>query len=143
MPYTQVQLLDQALDKIKKTGLYTNVVMAWNAKAPTDKMYRNAKEHFVAAYDAHLKSAPTANTAGHHGAAATAALSGDDSLESISNSIAQMQMANNAGIRAINDSMATANAELRQALIATQQQVAALARAVNSTHAPAQMQHRP
>ena len=99
MPYTQVQLLDQALDKIKKTGLYTNAVMAWNAKAPTDKMYRNAKEHFVAAYDAHLKSAPTANTAGHHGAAATAALSSDDSLESISNSIAQLQMANNAGIR--------------------------------------------
>ena len=87
------------------------------------------------AYDAHLESGPTANTAGYHGAAATAALSDDDSLESISNSIAQMQMANKAGMHAINNSMSTANAELRQALVATQQQMAELARAVNTAHA--------
>ena len=37
VPYTQVQLLDQALDKIKKTGLYTNAVVAWNAKDPAEK----------------------------------------------------------------------------------------------------------
>ena len=98
------------------------------------------------AYDAHLESGPTANTAGYHGAATAAELSDDDNLESISNSIAQMQMANNAGMRATNDSMSTANAELRQALVATQQQVAAPARAVNSAHAaqaPAQMQQHP
>ena len=46
-------------------------------------------------------------------------------------------MANNANIRAINDNMANANAELQKALVATQQQVAALARAMN-TSAPAQ-----
>ena len=103
VPYTQVQLLDQALDKIKKTGLYTKAMVPWNTKDPADKTYRNAKEHFVSAYDAHLESGPTANTAGYHGAATAATLSDDDSLESISNSIAQMQMANNAGIRAIND----------------------------------------
>ena len=84
------------------------------------------KAHFIEAYDAHLESEPTANTAGYHGAAA--ALSDDDSLGSIKNSIAQMNMANNANIRAMNKSMSTTNAELRQALGATQQQVAALAR---------------
>ena len=84
-----------------------------------------------------------ANTAKYYGAAATTALSDDDSLDSISNSIAQMQMANNAGIRAINDSMSTANVKLRQALVATQQQVAALARAVNSAHATHVPTHHP
>ena len=42
-----------------------------------------------------------------------------------------MNMANNANIRAINESMNTANSELCQALVATQHQVAALARAVS------------
>ena len=96
-------------------------MVAWNAKDPAEKIYRNAKQHFVQTYDTHLESGPTANTTGYHGAAATTALSDDDSLESVPNSIAQMQMANNAGIRAINDSMSTANTELRQALVATQQ----------------------
>ena len=37
-----------------------------------------------------------------------------------------MNMANNANSCAINESMNTSNSELRQALVATQQQVAAL-----------------
>ena len=59
-----------------------------------------------------------AGAAGYHGAAA--ALSDDDSIGSISNSIAQMNMANIANIHAINESMNTANNKLRQALVATQ-----------------------
>ena len=94
VPYSLVQLLDQALDKIKKTGLYVNAVIDWNAKVaanPAEKTYPNLKAHFVAAYDAHLESGPTASTAGYHGAAAATAQSDDeDSLETISNSIAQM-----------------------------------------------------
>ena len=43
-------------------------------------------------------------------------------------------MANNANIRAINESTNTANSELCQALVATQHQVAELARAVNKAH---------
>ena len=37
VPYTLVQLLDQVLDKIKKTGLYTNAVVEWNAKKTRTK----------------------------------------------------------------------------------------------------------
>ena len=37
VPYTVVQLLDQALDKIKKTGIFTNSVTTWNARDPNDK----------------------------------------------------------------------------------------------------------
>ena len=129
MPYTQAQLLDQALDKIKKTGLFTRSVTTWNARDPNDKHWQNMKAHFIATYDAHLESGPTATRAGYHGAAA--ALSVDNSLGSIPNSIPQMNTANNANIRAMNQSMPTTNAKLRQALVVTQQQVAALARAIN------------
>ena len=63
------------------------------------------------------------------------ALSDDNSIGSIINSIAQMNMSNNANmIRAINGSMSTTNSKLRQALVATQQQAAALASAVNDAH---------
>ena len=37
VPYTMVQLLDQAPDKIKKTGIFTNTVTMWNACDPNDK----------------------------------------------------------------------------------------------------------
>ena len=45
-----------------------------------------------------------------------------------------MNMTINANIRAINESMNTANNELLQALVATQQQVGALESAVNEAH---------
>ena len=53
------QLLDQALDKIKKTGIFTNSVTTWNARNPNDKNRQNMKAHFITAYDAHLESGPT------------------------------------------------------------------------------------
>ena len=137
--FNKAQLLDQALDKIKKTGIFANSmksVTTWNARGPNNKNWQNMKAHFIEAYDVHLESGPTANTVGYHGAAA--ALSNDDSLCSIPNSIAQMNLANNPNIRAMNKSMSTVNAKLRQALFVTQQQVAALARAINQNHqAPA------
>ena len=52
------QLVDQALDKIKKTGIFTNSVTAWAARDPNDKDWQNLKAHFIAAYDAHLESGP-------------------------------------------------------------------------------------
>ena len=66
------------------------------------------------------------------------ALSDDDSLGSIAGSLAQMQMANNANTKVLHDnlsSISTGTNELRQALLATQQQVAALARAINDPNA--------
>ena len=132
VPYTMVQLVDEGLSKIKKTGIFTANVTTWAARDAAEKNWQNMKAHFIAAYDAHLESGPTAGTAGYHGAAA--AMSDDDSLGSITNSIAQMNMANNANIRAMNDTMSTTNEEMRKALVATQQQVAALAKIINDNH---------
>ena len=39
VPYTLVQLIDQGLDKIKKTGLYTSEVVAWNARDAAEKTW--------------------------------------------------------------------------------------------------------
>ena len=36
--YMQAQLLDQALDKIKKTGLFIQTIVTWNALLPNDKI---------------------------------------------------------------------------------------------------------
>ena len=47
-----------------------------------------------------------------------------------------MNMANNANISAMNETMSTANAEMRQALVATQQQVAELAKMINRAIKP-------
>ena len=60
VPYTQEQLLDQALDKIKKTGLFIQNVVTWNALPPADKKWATFKAHLTRAYDAHLDSGPTA-----------------------------------------------------------------------------------
>ena len=109
---------------------------AWAACDPNNKNWQNLKAHFIAAYVANLESGPTANTSGYHEAAA--ALSDDDSLGSIKNSIVQMNMANIVNIRAMSESMSTANEEIRQALVAMQQQVAALPKVINQGHqAPA------
>ena len=35
VPYTQAQLLDQALDKIKKMGLFIQTIVTWNALPPS------------------------------------------------------------------------------------------------------------
>ena len=45
VPYTMAQLVDQALDKIKKTGIFTNSVTAWAARDPNDKNWQNLKAH--------------------------------------------------------------------------------------------------
>ena len=37
VPYTMVQLLDQAPDRIKKTRISTNSVTMWNTPDPNDK----------------------------------------------------------------------------------------------------------
>ena len=37
VPYTQAQLTDQVLVKIKKTGLFINNVVTWNARPDNEK----------------------------------------------------------------------------------------------------------
>ena len=104
IPYTTEQLLDRALDNIKKTGLFIMAVVEWNGFDPANKTWNEFKAHFTEAYEARLDSGPTAATAGYHGTA-MASTEDDDSLGSIAGSLAQMQMANNANTRVLHESI--------------------------------------
>ena len=139
VPYSSVQLLDKGLDNVKKTGIFITAIVEWNGFVDADKSWNNFKAHFAEAFAARLDSGPTAATAGYHGAAMALAEDDDSSLGSLAGSLAQMQMANNANTQALHESISgisTGTTELRQALLATQQQVAALARAVHARDAP-------
>ena len=41
VPYTQANLTDQALDKMKKTGMFTNNVVTRNARPDNEKTWQN------------------------------------------------------------------------------------------------------
>ena len=136
--YSQAQLLDRALDNIKQTGLYMMAFMDWNRYDPANKTWEISKAHFVQAYELRLNSGPMSGAAVYLGA--TAAYSNDDSLGNSSGSLAQMQVANNVNARAPTNNMSaisTGTNELRHTLLATQQQLAVLAGAVNNSSAPA------
>ena len=135
--YTNSQLINRVLDGVKQTGLYTIAVQVWSGVPQQDKTWATFEELFVKAYELRLDSSPIARAAGYHGAAHT--LSNDDSLGSITGSIAQMQMANNANAQVFLGNLSaisTSTNELRQALVATQQQLAVLAQAVQQPNDP-------
>ena len=47
VPYMQAQLLDQALGKIKKMGLFIQTIVTWNALPPNEKNGANFKAHLL------------------------------------------------------------------------------------------------
>ena len=71
------------------TRFFIQVFVVWNACAINNKTWSNFKIHFTEAYDTHLESVPAPGAAGYHDAAA--ALSDDDSISSVTNSITLIQ----------------------------------------------------
>ena len=130
-PYTMDQLVYNAKTAIQETGLYSMAILEWNGFDPANQNWGELKTHFTEAYDLHLRSAGgTARQAGYHGV--NNAEEDDDSINSIQNSIANIQLANNANAQQMNDNISAMTEETRQlrALInAQQQQLAMLAQA--------------
>ena len=124
--YTEAQLVDRALTTIQQTGLFSQACIEWASFEREDKTWRNLKSHFVEAYEARLQSgAGTATQHGYHGAANAA--EDDDSLGTITESLAQIQMANNANAQMLHDTVAALSAEtqeLRANLATMQRQLA-------------------
>ena len=95
-PYTEEQLIDKALIAIQLTGAYELATQEWDEFNADQKTWHQLKAHSEA-YDICLSSgAGTAGMAGYHGAANAM---DDNSLGSINQSIANMQMANNANFK--------------------------------------------
>ena len=104
--FTELQLVDRALDQIKQTGLYMTACIEWKAMDEAVRDWPAFKDHFTEAYETRLDSGPTAGTAGYHGAA-NVVDGDDDSHGSIVGSISQMQLANNANAQAMADGLST------------------------------------
>ena len=112
--YTVEQLVDKAVTSVQLTGLYPTALLEWNGFAEDNKTWPEMKSHFTEAYDLLLTTGGgTAGAAGYHGANYTAD-NDDDSMTSITASITNMHIANNANAQAINDNMSTITAETRE-----------------------------
>ena len=119
-PFTEEQLIFNALITIKLTGVFEIATMEWNQFDV--QLWHGLKAHFSNAYNTHLDvGAGTAGIAGYHG---SANIVDAFSLGLITNSIAMMQLAKNTNVQVPNDNINTITAEmrdLRNTLLATQQ----------------------
>ena len=137
-------MIDKALIAIQSTGLFEIAVLEWNGFDAMNQTWPEFKEHFAEAYDSRLASgAGTASQNGYHNAYNAV---DDDSIGSIKESLAGLQMANNANCQQLNDNLSAITQEsrdLRAQLVACQQQVAMLARIAPMPGAPAPWQQAP
>ena len=127
-PYTIEQMMTKAIMAIQLTGLYSQALIEWHALPAASKTWDTLKAHFTTAYIVREQSGTgTTTTAGYHSLANV--IERDDAFTNIESTISaeleSLQLANNTQ----QQSTATALAELRAALAATQQQLANYANA--------------
>ena len=109
--YTREQMIDKALIAIQSTGLFEIAVLEWNGFDAMNQTWPEFKEHFAEAYDSRLASgAGTASQNGYHNAYNAV---DDDSIGSIKESLAGLQMANNANCQQLNDNLSAITQESR------------------------------
>ena len=120
-------MIDKALIAIQLTGPCEIATREWAGFGANQKTWHQLNANFTEAYDRRLSSgAGTAIMADYHRAANVV---DDDSLGSITQIIANMQMANNVNVQVLNKNISTIIAETRDlysTLAAAQQQIAAL-----------------
>jgi hypothetical protein len=143
VPYTNAQILDKALTKIQVTNQYRSALFDWALAVAEDANNNNwdaFKDHFIQAYTAN-QAALTVTHGGYHGAAnMTDEYPDDDSLESIQQSLASLQMANNASVQATNDQLSNLTANTQQQFAQLAQQMAMMANQAQQAHTmPTQM----
>ena len=102
--FTADQMIDKALRAIQATGVYSIAILEWNAFDENNKTWPEFKAHFSEAYEVQLQSgAGTGNP--YHGASNAVEAEDDDSIGSITQSITNMQLANNANAQHMSDTM--------------------------------------
>ena len=129
--YTAEQMVDKALTAIQSTGLFPTAILKWNGFMNNHQTWPEFKSHFQEAYELQLQFGGFNGNNPYHGAA-NAFTDGDDSIEEINESITNIHRARNANTEATSTESAALCAEVastRQALVATQQQMALMAQA--------------
>ena len=90
------QLINKAVTSVQLTGLYPTALLEWNGFTDENKTWPELKTHITEVYDLLLTTGGgTAGTAGYHGAYNTTE-DEDDSMTSITASITNIHIANNA-----------------------------------------------
>jgi len=107
LAYTIEQLMDKVITSVQLTGLYPMALLEWNGFKEDNKTWPELKLHFTEAYDLLITiGGGTAQFAGYHGANVTVD-DDEDSLTTITNTITNMHLSNNANAQAIHDNMAS------------------------------------
>ena len=112
--YTIEQMTQKAFDAVRRTRLYQTAELEWQGFETMNQNWGEFKLHFTQAYEAAGGNAPN----GYHGASNT--MEDDDSLGSITQSIAGIQLANNAQQQATNDAIAQLTEQNQQMMHALQ-----------------------
>ena len=122
-------MVDKALTAIQTTGLFPTAILEWDGFINIHQTWPEFKLHFQEAYELQLQSGGFNGNNQYHGAA-NAFTDGYDSIEEINESITNIYRAHNANTEATSTEMAALWAEVaatRQAMVATQQQMAMMA----------------
>ena len=112
--YTIEQMTQKAFDAVRRTRLYQTAKLEWQGFDKENHTWGELKMHFTQAYEAAGGNAPN----GYHGASNT--MEDDDRLGSITQSIAGIQLANNAQQQATNEAIAQLTAQNQQMMHALQ-----------------------
>ena len=123
--YTVAQMIDKAVIAIQKTHLYNQAILEWNGFAENQKTWAQLKEHFAEAYELQLGN--NNNPYGHAANNLGEECEEDNLLGSITQSIQQIQLANNASQQASRDAISQLTAETAQLKAQLQQQLAMMA----------------
>ena len=117
-------------EAIQTTGLFSTAILEWNGFLAGNQSWPEFKSLFQDAYEVYLHSGEGNVSNLYHGAAN--AIGGDDDIEEINESLTEIHLAHNANAETTNTELAAlraAVASTRQALVATQQQMAQIAQA--------------
>ena len=117
-PAYTTQLIERTHTQVKRTVLYSTAVVEWEGFVAVNKTWPEWKEYFIKAYELREASVITAGGPGYHGAANVRK---DDGT--LDESLAQLQVANNAAVQGFQINISAVSEEtreLRAAFVATQ-----------------------
>ena len=102
--YTAEKMIDKGITAIKHTGLYLTTLVEWKALELADQSWSEFNAHFTEAYEVCLQSGGGGNNP-YHGASNVHKIVNNESITTITQSMANIQHANNTNAQTMSDSM--------------------------------------
>ena len=131
-------MVDKALTAIQRTGLFPTAILEWNGFTEENQNWPDFKSYFQEGYELYLQSDRFNDNNPYHGVV-NAFTDGNGSIEEINESITNIHHAHNTNTEATSAEMVVLESEVaatRQAMVATQQQMALMAQGTQQMPAP-------